>query len=161
MINRTSVIHHTTPHHIQSLGPSTGQTVHSPSNETTAVTRQFPSQGTQSKPQKPRPLTCAGTQVGTGRDWRVRTPSADCSELGSRQRRHQPHYLSSTISPAAAMQRLGASTLYRPSPLLGYAKTEDYLRAKMEYLHQQLQRTPLKHVPPASATTDRSSWFIY
>lgn len=104
-----------TQHHIQSLGPQKGQTVHSPQNEPTAVTRQFHSQRAQSKPQKPRPLTCAGTEVGTGRDRRVRTPSADCSELGSRQRRHQPHYLSSTISSAAAMQRPGASTLYRPS----------------------------------------------
>ena len=160
MINRRSVIQNTTPHHIK--GPSKSQTAHSPSNETTAVTtRQSHSQGAQSRPQKPRPLTCAGTQVGTGRDRRVRTPSADCSELGSRQRRHQPHYLSYTISPAAAMQRLGASTPYRSSPLLGYGKPEAYLRAKTEYLHQQPKGTALQHVQPASANTDRSSWFIY
>ena len=128
-MNRASVIHQITPH-------PKSRPIKGPNSTLTVKQTHSGDTSAQSKPQKPRPLTCAGTQVGTRRDRRVRTPSADCSELGSRQRRHQPHYLSSTISPAAAMQRLGASTLYRPSPLLGYGKPEAYLRAKMEYLHQ-------------------------
>lgn len=137
MTNRTSAIHSITLHP-KSRPTTWPNSTDSPSYEPSALTCQFYSQAAQSKPQKPRPLTCAGTQVGTGRDRRVRTPSADCSEMGSRQRRRQPHYLSPTISPVAAMQRPGASTPYRPSPLTGYAKTKAYLRAEMEYL-QELQ----------------------